>query len=90
MTDEHQKARERERAALAQQLVDHPLWAEAWEEHETQLMEQWRLSKARDTEGRENIWLMLKIGQKVRKRIEKHIETGKLVALEDELENVNG
>lgn len=49
---------------------------------ETEIMEQWKQSPARDPEGREKLWQLLKLAGKLRANLQTRLETGKLAKLE--------
>ena len=69
---------ERERAALAQQLFDNPLWDEAWEIQIEGIWNAWRKSDPGDTESRERAYMALKAVENTRKHIKTIITTGKM------------
>lgn len=69
---------EARRGEEARQLLEHPLLIEAFEVIEKEVTEQWQTSPARDVEGREKLWLSLKLLQRVRKQLEHVIETGQV------------
>lgn len=84
---EHRLIKERERAHLAQQITSNPIWQEAWSRYEDEMIRAWRQAPARDTEGREALWLSLKAAERVRGHIESVITTGKLA--EKQLEDAH-
>ena len=52
-------------------MVEHPaVWAE--------VLRQWEECPARDTEGRETIWLLYKTTKKFRRLLTGYVETGKM------------
>lgn len=73
---------EMERARQAQDLAEHPLFKEAVETYRQRLMAEWASSPARDTEGREKLWLMLKTAEAVERHLVQLMETGKLATLQ--------
>lgn len=77
---------ERERAAQARTLTEHPLWAEAWAMWEAATLRAWRDTAPGDSARREQLWMAVEVAGKVRRHIERIIETGKMAeqALADE------
>ncbi len=73
MTDEELALR----GELARQLLGNPLLAEAFQTIEDEVTEAWRASPARDVEGREKLWLQLKLLHKLRGQLELVVETGR-------------
>jgi hypothetical protein len=51
------------------------------------LTEQWKTSPARDQDGREKLWLMLKLLDKVQLCLQSSLDSGKLAAKELEYQN---
>lgn len=66
------------RAERAQAMITDPLFAEAWAEIAAELEEQWRTSPARDADGRERIWIMRRLLDKLRMVFVGHVEDGKI------------
>lgn len=66
-----------ERAAL---LLNDPLLAEAFVRLAALYIEQWESASARDTEGREKLWLMVKVLGQIKGHLQTVMETGKLAA----------
>lgn len=73
MNDEEQALR----GERARELLDNPLWAESFGVIEQELIEQWKKSPARDAEGREKLWLTLRLLHQLRGRLESVVDTGK-------------
>lgn len=67
-----------ERAAL---LLQDELIVGAFETIEKELTEQWQNSPVRDVEGREKLWLSLKLLQKVHGHLTSVVETGQIAKL---------
>ena len=82
MTDEYQLINEIERARQAQELIEHPLFVEAFETYRERLMKEWADSPARDTDGREKLWLMTKLLNGVENHLKELMQTGKLASLQ--------
>lgn len=65
------------RGEHAAQLLNDELLTEAFAFIEQELTQQWQNSPARDHEGREKLWLSLKLLQKVHGHLVSVLETGK-------------
>ena len=59
-------------------LLDDELIKEAFEVIEGECIKQWRAAPARDTEGREHIWMMLKLTDRLKAHLESVLNTGKI------------
>ena len=68
------------RAAKAQELLENELLKEALEAIEKEVMEQWIACPARDKEGKEALWQLIKTSRKFREILLGYINTGKLAA----------
>lgn len=77
---------ERERAAQARTLTEHPLWLEAWAAWEQTALKEWRNTATGDSARREQLWMAMDVAGKVRRHIERIIETGRMAeqAIADE------
>ena len=83
MIDEQQQLEtEVERARQAREITEHPLWAEAFDAYRKRLMDEWAASPARDTDGREKLWLMVKTASAVERHLAEILETGKLASIQ--------
>ena len=82
MDEESRLLAEQERARQAQELAEHPLFKEALATYRERLMHEWAESPARDTEGREKLWLMLKTAEAVERHLVELMETGKLASIQ--------
>lgn len=80
--DEGARYQERERGAKARQIIDSPLWVEAWTTLETRLTEAWKLSSTGAAERRELIYMQLTAAAEVRGHIETVLETGQLAEMQ--------
>lgn len=80
--EESRLLREIDRARQAQELAEHPLFVEAVEQYKTRLMDEWAASPARDKEGREHLWLMVKTVSVVEGHLKELMQTGKLATLQ--------
>jgi hypothetical protein len=66
------------RGLRAQAILDDTLVGEAFATIERECIAEWRRAPARDVEGRENLWLMLKLAERLRAHFESLINNGKL------------
>ena len=82
MNDEYRLLTEIDRARQAQEITEHPLFVEAIEKYKTRLMDEWAASPARDKEGREHLWLMVKTVSVVEGHLKELMQTGKLATLQ--------
>ena len=74
---------EKERAHLAQQIIDNPLWAEARETLTTRLIDGWRNSAVIQHDERERIWMLLQAAEQAFAHIESVLITGTLLQQEN-------
>ena len=81
MTDERKLINEVDRARLAKQITDNPLWLESWDVLTTKLVSAWTKSKDEDREKRERLYALLRATESARAYIEQIIETGKMAAV---------
>jgi len=82
MTEDQQLRSEQSRAIEARDVVEHPLYVEAFEVYQKRLMDEWADSPARDKEGRETLWLMLKTARAVQAHLQQIMETGQLASIQ--------
>lgn len=73
-TEEIKRGRE------AKQLLEHPLIVEAFAKIEQEVITSWQTSPARDTEAREQLYLMQALLRKVQQHLVSVAETGMLAA----------
>lgn len=78
MTDERDRIREVERARLAKQLTENPIWSESWDLLNTKLITAWSKTNTNETERREMIYAQLRAAESARAFIEEVITTGKM------------
>lgn len=78
MVDETKLARDNERARKAQELLDNPLFNEAIETIEADLIKAWKATPARDTEGRERCWTAVQQVGNIKGYFESVLRDGKL------------
>lgn len=70
------------RAIHAQQLLNDPLFQEAFDTVRAACIEQWEKTPARDVEARERIWTMVKLNERLKLHYESIINDGKMAAAE--------
>ena len=68
------------RGVEAAQLLNHPLLMEALNAIEADVVAQWESCPARDAEGKEACWQLIKTAKKFRAILNGYIQTGKLAA----------
>jgi hypothetical protein len=78
--DEDKLEGERKRGHDAEALLENPLWVEARSAIRKKFMEEWKNSPPRDTEGRERIYLMIRIADLYEDYIRSFAETGRLAS----------
>lgn len=69
---------EQDRGIAAQALLDNELLDEALSAIDREVMEQWIDCPARDKEGKEALWQLIKTSRKFRSVLNGYIDTGKL------------
>ncbi len=77
-------AKELDRALLAKQLVENPIYIEAMNALRDGIIAQWENCPIRDTEGQHELKLMLKLLNDLQLNISRVIDTGKLAEIEIE------
>ncbi len=70
--------RDRTRGVRAKELLDNELVQEALATLKDEYVKAWEASPARDSEGREKLWVMVKLVDKFRGHLEQVWESGKL------------
>jgi hypothetical protein len=68
------------RGQRARAILDDPLVDEAFATIERECLGEWRRAPARDVEGRERLWLMLKMAERLKAHFVSLIDSGKLAA----------
>jgi hypothetical protein len=69
---------EAQRGQDAKRLLDDPLLKEAFDAIEQEFVDQWKKAPVRDVEGREKLWLMLQLLNKVHSHLEAVMASGRL------------
>jgi len=68
------------RAEQARQILDSPLWNEAWESYRARLIEIWEGSKPDEVTLREEAKQLLRVAQAARRHLERIVIDGKVSA----------
>lgn len=69
-----------ERGRQAAELLANPLLSEALNAIDAEVVQQWEQCPARDMEGKEALWQLMKTGKKFRGLLTGYIQSGKLAA----------
>lgn len=65
----------------AREVLDNEVFQQAYDAIETELIERWKNSPARDQEGREKLWMYLHIHRQLKENLTRIMEGGKLAEL---------
>ena len=76
--DENKLINEQNRAHLAKQIEDNPVWIDAWERYIDGIWNSWKNTAPDDVAARERAYIALKVAASVRKEIRQVIVTGKM------------
>jgi hypothetical protein len=76
--EQHDIRQEQTRGIRASELLGNELLQEALAAIKTEVVEQWEACPARDQEGKEALWQLMKTAGKFEGLLRGHIETGKL------------
>ena len=79
---EYRLQEETQRGERARLLLADPLIAEAFDTIQQELMTAWQTSPARDTDGRETLWLSVKLLNQVKSHLQSVVETGHLAQID--------
>lgn len=66
----------------AKEILENEVFQAVFQQIKQEFTEQWQQSPARDSEGREKLWMMLKLAEKFEAMVKTTLETGKLAQLE--------
>ena len=69
-------------ADRANKVLDNEQFNLAFDAIEQEIIEQWKNAPARDEDGREKLWLMLKLAGKFKLALQTTLDTGKLAKAE--------
>lgn len=70
--------KEIEAGRQAEYLLEHPVYQQAFSTLRSEIAQQWASSPSRDAEGREKLWVMLKLLDRIEGHIKSIAETGKM------------
>jgi|TARA_R110000765_G_scaffold424707_1_gene536143 hypothetical protein len=73
-----------QREEQAKRLLNEPLFVEAFEELEKNLKNTWEYSSVGDIEAREQVWLSLRLLERVRLHLTSIVETGEMAKIQRE------
>lgn len=84
MEDQDRAARlhEVDRGQRAKQLLENPLFVEAFEAIERELVTQWKQNTALGQDGRERCFLMVTLLGQLRQHLTQHVQTGDMAAIQ--------
>jgi hypothetical protein len=68
----------------ARQVLENPAFAKAFDDIEREHVEAWKNSPARDPDGRETLWMTVKLLYKLRSTLEAAMTDGRLANVERE------
>lgn len=71
-------------ADQARQVLENSAFQQAFDDITQELTEQWKQSPARDAEGREKLYQLLRLSEKYRAILTTSLETGRLARIEVE------
>lgn len=80
--DRQKRAHEVERAERARSILENPLFNDAFEAVEKELMQQWKTNAALNQDGRERVFLMVTLLGQLRQHLTQHITTGEMARVQ--------
>jgi hypothetical protein len=80
--DRAKRAHEVERAERARAVLENPLFVEAFEAVEKELMTRWKQDAGLEPPGRERVFLMVTLLGQLRQVLTQHIQTGDMARLQ--------
>lgn len=66
----------------ARLVLENEVFQKALDDIRTELIEQWKQSPARDQEGREKLYQLLRLAEKLEANLRTRLETGRLARIE--------
>lgn len=66
----------------AREVLENEVFQQVFTDYRTEITDQWTKSPARDLEGREKLWLMLSLLNKLEAMLQSTLDTGKLAKLD--------
>jgi DNA integrity scanning protein DisA with diadenylate cyclase activity len=70
------------RAQQAKELLEHPLLIEVFDVLRRQVLDTWKNSAVRDAEGRERLFMAIRIVEQVEGLLREYVTTGKFAAMQ--------
>ena len=80
--DRYKRAHEVERAERARAILDNPLFNDAFEAVEQELMTQWKQNAALNQDGRERVFLMVTLLGQLKQHLTQHLTTGEMARIQ--------
>lgn len=81
---DHKLLAEQERGRQAAELLEHPLMKEAFSTIRQEFTQAWQNSPTRDQEGREKLWQLLKLTDRLESFLTETVTTGKMATMQIE------
>jgi|TARA_R110002051_G_scaffold21459_2_gene56971 hypothetical protein len=75
---------DQQREEQAKRLLNEPLLVEAFTELKTSLKNTWEFSSVGDIEAREQVWLSLRLLERIRLHLTSIVETGEMARIQKE------
>lgn len=69
-------------ADQARLILENPVFQQVLDDIESEIVESWKNAPARDPEGREKLWQLLKLAGKLRSNLQTRLDSGKLAKIE--------
>jgi len=66
----------------AREVLENEAFQQAFEDIKTEIIDQWTQSPARDPIGREQLWQLLKLADKLKANLQTSLETGTMAKLD--------
>lgn len=76
------------RGDMARQIIENPIYSEAWQSVRDAIISAWESAPIRDKEGQNELKLMLKLLTDVRRNVETVMQTGKMARIQIERESM--
>jgi hypothetical protein len=69
-------------ADRAKEVLENEVFQQVFTDYRTEITDQWTKSPARDLEGREKLWLMLSLLNKLEAMLQQSLDSGKLAKVD--------
>lgn len=86
MTEQRQLSERIYDGEQSKQVLENPAFAKAFDDIKTEYTQAWMNSPARDAEGREKLYLMVKLAEKLQATLILSMEDGKMARVQMEYE----